>query len=278
MALNRWVATRAPASIAWLTTSYVASVCPTAAAAPAPTTARTASRPWSSSGASVTIRTVPRPAWSSLSTTAGSGAPSTDSSWAPLRTGEIHGPSKWTPAISPSSTMSANARTSWSISSMGPETRLATRDVVPCIRWVATNVPTSSGSAPVTLAPPPPWLCMSTNPGTSQCPSQRWSGSRGGPPAAVGGSRPGASARGPAATVAGHVDEPGDQPVPVEAVVGLSRRLAGARRGDPAVLDVQPPVLDDTVGHHHGGTGDQRHAWAPLLHQRPQPTVPLVSR
>ncbi len=42
--------------------------------------------------------------------------------------------------------------------------------VVPCSRWVRTAVRTSCAVPAVKDAPPPPWLCMSTKPGTSVWP------------------------------------------------------------------------------------------------------------
>ncbi|CAM5336423.1 hypothetical protein SCALM49S_01638 [Streptomyces californicus] len=42
--------------------------------------------------------------------------------------------------------------------------------VVPCSRCVRMPVRTSSAVPEVKEAPPPPWLCMSTKPGTTQWP------------------------------------------------------------------------------------------------------------
>ncbi len=73
IALNRCVATVAPASIASTVCAYVASVWPIAAMTPSSARSRTESRPPGSSVARVTIRAAPRAASTSLRTSAGSG-------------------------------------------------------------------------------------------------------------------------------------------------------------------------------------------------------------
>ena len=77
-----------------------------AAITPCSASSRTESRPPGSSVARVTILAVPRAASISLRTSAGSGSRSSVSSCAPLRHGEMNGPSKWMPARSPCSTSS----------------------------------------------------------------------------------------------------------------------------------------------------------------------------
>ncbi len=165
IALKRWVATVAPASMASTVCSYVASVWPIAAITPCSARRRTESRPPGSSVASVTILAWPRAASISLRTSAGCGSRRRFSAWAPLRQGEMNGPSKWTPAISPCSASSLSRPARWVRKSRSPVTVEATRVVVPCRRWVWMPLRMSSAEPEVKEAPPPPWLWRSTKPG-----------------------------------------------------------------------------------------------------------------
>ena len=144
----------------------------------------TASRPPSSSGARVTIRTAPSPASSSRVTSAGSGARSRAGSCAPQCAPLSHGPSRWMPASSPARTSGASARTDASSRSVVSVTRLAIIEVVPWARWVASTVAASAGSPEVKAAPPPPCEWASTKPGTSVPARCRSAGAGGVPPPA----------------------------------------------------------------------------------------------
>ena len=53
------------------------------------------------------------------------------------------------------------------IVSTGSVTRLATTVVVPRCRWNRAAALTSSGSVVANDAPPPPWQCTSTSPGST---------------------------------------------------------------------------------------------------------------
>ncbi len=157
---------------------------PRAAMTPRRESRATASSPWSSSGARVTMRTVPSPASSSRSTSARSGARSRVGSWAPQCAALSHGPSRWMPASSPERTSGARPRTRATRRSSVSVTRLATSEVVPWARCVAMTVTASAGSPVVKAAPPPPWQCWSTKPGTRVPRRCRSAGAGGVPPPA----------------------------------------------------------------------------------------------
>ncbi len=165
--------------------SYVASVCPTAAITPCSVSSRTESRPPGSSVASVIIFAWPCAASTSLRTSAGSGSRSSCSSWAPLRHGEMNGPSKWMPAISPCWASSASIPACRARKSRSPVTAEATTVVVPCRRCVSTPRRTSSAVPPAKEAPPPPWLWRSTKPGTTQWPDTSTTSAPGGAVSAI---------------------------------------------------------------------------------------------
>src|SRR5262249_53736125 len=86
---------------------------------------------------------------------------------APHSAADRYGPSKWIPAIVWSSTSGAYAVVTASITSYGLLTRLASIVVVPCDRWNAAAPRADATSPVVNVCPPPPWTCVSTNPGTS---------------------------------------------------------------------------------------------------------------
>jgi hypothetical protein len=89
---------RAPPLAASATCRAVASLCPTLTRTPASVSLVMAARAPSRSGASVTSRSTPRPASSRSSTAAGLGSVIQASLWAPLRAGEMNGPSACTPS------------------------------------------------------------------------------------------------------------------------------------------------------------------------------------
>gem|GEM_PF-6911640 len=170
MALNRWVACVAPASMAAAVTSAVASVCPTATVTPARAAAVITPVAPGSSGASVSTRRCPRAAARSRSKTATSGASMDAGSWAPRLAADRNGPSRWTPAMMPASARSASRAARASSSASGAVTRLATIVVLPCPRWNSAALRAWSPVPSVKEAPPPPCTCMSTKPGSSQWP------------------------------------------------------------------------------------------------------------
>ena len=178
MQLKRWVATVAPASNAAAAVSCTARVWPTATTTPHSTRRSTAARPPSSSGATVIIRTVPRPASMSWSTESRSGRRIHFGSWAPQASALRNGPSRWMPAIDPglpsgrrsTSTSSASRPTAPMSMSTGAVTRLSRLVVVPWRRWKAMASAVSAGSPVITVLPPPPWTWRSTKPGTNQLP------------------------------------------------------------------------------------------------------------
>src|SRR5262245_32165562 len=134
-----------------------------------------------SSGASVTIRRWPREASTSRSTASRVGGTSCEGSCAPARRGESHGPSRWIPAMRPESTDGTSEVHDATSASTESVTRLATSVVVPCATWVSSTRATAAGEPPSNIAPPPPWTCTSTNPGTTR-PGSDHEGRSGGVP------------------------------------------------------------------------------------------------
>ncbi len=171
-ALYRWVATVQPASMPAMACSYVASLWPRAAMTPSETAARIVSRPPGSSGAMVSIRTCPRPALSRPANSPAEGWRSSVGSCAPQRDRAMYGPSKWTPASSPSSHSSARAEVARARSASDAVTRLAMIVVVPCAAWKAATRRASSWSPEGKEPPAPPWVWMSTKPGTTYRPAR----------------------------------------------------------------------------------------------------------
>ena len=155
-------------------------MCPIAATTPRRTSSSIASRAPGRSGAMVTTRIAPSAESSNCSSSTVDGSRRNAGFWAPQRSCDRYGPSKWMPASTPSATSGANALVADSISSNGELTRLASIVVVPRERWNPAAFLASSASPVVKVCPPPPCTWMSTKPGSSQCRSPV-SSSRGGP-------------------------------------------------------------------------------------------------
>ena len=187
MPLNRWVAVGrvertgvpAPARAAMRkaasarparTGAAPESVCPKEGRAPPSTSAAmTPPSPVAPgrSGARVMVTTCPRPRPISSRVSSASGAVMKAGSWAPQRSREMKGPSRWMPASSPASHRSASTRVRRRRISGAAVTQEAIRLVVPARRCsmtatIARPGPSMSGKD----SPPPPWQWTSTSPGS----------------------------------------------------------------------------------------------------------------
>ena len=168
MALKRWVKPAAPAARAARVSSSLASLWPIWQRQPASVAARRKAKPGSISGAMVSTRTGTRAASSRNKARSGGRA---KGGWAPIRCGLMKGPSRCRPSIraSPGSGAAMTAATpsaACSRSSSGAVTVVGSRLVVPCRAWKEARRRTSA-SPRIVSAPPPPWTCRSTKPGTT---------------------------------------------------------------------------------------------------------------
>src|SRR5699024_5195780 len=176
--LNRWVAvgsaerpcSRRSSSRACATARVIwalePSVWPSEGTAPTSSSASMTSAAPSPSGATVMVARAPPASWARSRTRSASPAVMCSGFWAPRRSTERNGPSRWIAAISPSATRPARSATLSRRVAASAVTREATRVVVPWRRCSRTAVSMSSGEAASGKeAPPPPWQCRSTRPG-----------------------------------------------------------------------------------------------------------------
>ena len=138
----------------------------------------------SSSGATVTILSVPSPRLTRSSSSATDGGRNAPGNCAPAREPRDPGPSRFEPStdepghLATAATPSTAARRASGLS----ETVVATREVVPCPAWnraiPRTEASTSWRLAQLTWKPPPPWTWTSIKPGAITT-SPRWMTGRG---------------------------------------------------------------------------------------------------
>ncbi len=140
---------------------------------PRAASARIASQPPGSSGASVTSSTSPRHS-RTRSTAPGFGRENDFASCAPGFSGESHGPSRCTPATRGSPARSRKARDRSiiaAISGHGALRLVAATVVVPPVAWCRRIAVNASSVASMKSRPIAPCTCRSMNPGASQPPA-----------------------------------------------------------------------------------------------------------
>src|SRR5699024_2812357 len=176
--LNRWVAVGSAerplsrrsssraCAIARVIWALEPSVWPSEGTAPTSARASMTASASATSGATVMVASDPPASWASSRTRSASPSVMCSGFWAPRRSTERNGPSRWIAAISPSATRSARSATRSRRVAASAVTRDATRLVVPWRRCSRTAVSISSGEAASGKeAPPPPWQWRSTRPG-----------------------------------------------------------------------------------------------------------------